>query len=217
VDSVYVRRRRFRRWLGAQFDLDESGGDRLARRFTHGLGALLLIYYLLPVDVFVVVTTWEILLAALVAGWVLEGTRHIYHFELPMIRPYEEHRIASYVFYATALVAAVLLLPLPIAATVILGTALVDPIAGELRGSSRYRALYPAVPFGVYAMLAFVGLGVIGAWPWIWAIPLGLLAAGLALAAEYPKISWLDDDLTMTFVPALVLLGISVFALGRPV
>ena len=214
MEAPVVHHRRFRRWLGQQFGLDEAGGDRIARRITHCLGALLLVYYVLPDGFFVIAPKDVIVLAALAAACLLEGLRHAIGFDLPMIRPYEDRRIASFVFYAIALAGAVLLFPVPIAAAVILGTALVDPIAGELRLSSRHRTWYPGLPFVAYSVLAFVGLSLIGGWPVDWAIPLALVAAAVGLAAEYPKIPWVDDDLAMTFVPALVLYGLGVLALG---
>jgi hypothetical protein len=214
--SAVVERRKFRRWLGSQFGEDAAGGDRIARRFTHGLGSLILIYYLLPVGVFLVVSKEVVLVAAVGAALVLEASRLVVGFDLPMIRPHEEKRVASYAFYAVALGLAVLLFPLPIAAAVVLGTALVDPIIGELRVHPSVRRLYPALPFVVYVALACVGLSWIGAWPLLWAVPLALLAAALAMLVEWPKVLWIDDDLTMTIVPALGLYGVGVLALGLP-
>jgi hypothetical protein len=196
--------------------VDEAVSDRIARRITHCLGALLLIYYVLPAGVFVLVSKEEVLLAALAAAWIMEGARHVFKFDLPMIRPYEERRVASYAFYATALAGAVLLFPLPIAATVILGTSLVDPLAGELRLSHRFGGWYPLLPFVVYAALAVLGLSFLGGWDLRWAAPLAIVAAGIALAVEYPKIPWIDDDLAMTFVPAIALYVVGVIVLGLP-
>ena len=180
------------------------------------MGALLLIYFVLPNNFFLVLPKEDILLLALAAVWVLEGIRLTAHFELPMIRPYEERRVASYAFYGTALVGAVLIFPEPIAAAVILGTALVDPIAGELRRSSSHRNLYPALPYVAYVALAILGLSAIGGWPILWAVPLAALAGIVALAAEYPNVPWIDDDLTMTFVPAIVLYAVGVLVLRLP-
>ncbi len=217
MSTATVHRSRFRRWLGSRFGLDEAGGDRVARRITHGAGALLLLYFVLPEGFFVVLPKWEVLLLALGAVWALEGVRLAVRFELPMLRPYEERRVASYAFYAIALVGAVLLFPEPIAAAVILGTALVDPVAGELRRAGTGRRLYPGVPFVMYTLLACVGLSIIGAWPLPWALPLAGIAAVVALAAEYPKIPWVDDDLSMTFAPAIALYVIGGLALRLPI
>jgi len=210
------RHGRFRQWLGTRFGEDEVWGDRLWRRIVHCLGAGVLVYYLVPDDFFVVAPKVDILLLVLLATLVLEGLRHAAGLELPTIRPYEERQVASFVFYAIALAGAIILFPLPIAATVIFGTAFVDPLAGGLRDSGRYRPAYPALPFGLYVVLALVGLGVIGTWPLVWSLPLAIVAAAVALGVEYPTIPWVDDDLAMTFVPALVLYGVGVVALGLP-
>jgi dolichol kinase len=207
---------RFRRWLGAQFGGDELLGDRLWRRCMHALGAAVLVYFVLPTDFFVVLPKEGVLLAALGAVVVLEVARHTVGLELPTLRPYEQHRVGSYVFYALALVGAILLFPVPVAAAVILGTSLVDPLAGEVRRSTKYRWLYPALPLTVYAMLAFLGLAVVGRWPLPASAVLAVVASPIAIAAEWPKIPWVDDDLMMTFVPALVLYGIGVAVLGLP-
>jgi hypothetical protein len=216
VGTAVGHRSRVRKWLGTRFGVDESGGDRIARRITHGLGAALLIYFVLPAGFFLVLPKEYVLLVALAAVWAVEGLRHLLGFGLPMIRPYEEHRIASYAFYAVALVGAVLLFPEPIAAAVILGTALVDPVAGELRQGRTHRALYPALPFVVYVLLAIIGLALVGAWPLAWAIPLAIGAGVVALVAEFPKIPWIDDDLAMTFAPALLLYLVGTATLHLP-
>lgn len=216
MDLRLHRRGRFRRWLGARFGKDEAWGDRLWRRIVHTVGATVLLYYLVPNNFFVVVPKEDVLLAALAAALVLEGLRHAAGLELPTIRPYEEHRIASFVWYAIAIAGAILLFPPPIAVAVVLGTALVDPLAGGMRENARLRRLYPAVPYAVYTVLAFVGLGPVGGWPFPLALPLALVAAAVGLAAEYPKIPWVDDDLAMTFAPALLLYGLGVLLLHLP-
>ena len=207
---------RFRRWLGARFGGDAVLGDRLWRRFLHLFGAGVLVYFVLPDGFFVVLPKEVVLLLALAAVLVLEGLRHVAGLELPTVRPYEAHRVGSYVFYAVALVGAVLLFPRPIAAAVVLGTSLVDPLAGELRGAPRLSRLYPAVPLVAYAVLAWVGLALVGDWPALPALGLAVLLAPIAVAVERPKLPWVDDDLAMTFVPALVLYGLGVVVLGLP-
>jgi hypothetical protein len=182
----------------------------------HALGAAVLIYYPLPENFFVVAPKWVVLLAALAALVVLELLRHTAGLELPTIRPYESHRVASFVFYGLALVLAVLLFPVAVGAAVVLGTALVDPLAGELRRASRSLAVTFGVPVAAYTGLATTGLAGVGDWPVVPAVALAAGAALLAVGAERPNWPWVDDDLAMTIVPALFLYVAGVVALGYP-
>jgi hypothetical protein len=210
------RKGRFRTWLGTRLGGDLELGDRIWRRVLHGLCAAVLLYYLLPEAFFVLAPKQVVLLAALVLVLLLEVLRHLAGLELPTIRPYERGRVASFAFFAIALVVAVLLFPLPIAAAVVLGTALVDPLAGELREAHVRRSIAWGVPIGSYALLAFAGLVLIGRWPLVESVLLALLVAPIAVAVERPKYGWVDDDLAMTLVPAVALYAVAVLGLGLP-
>ena len=205
---------RFRRWLGARFGGDFALGDRIWRRTLHGLGAVALVYFAIPTDFFVVLPKEYVLLLALAAVLALEVLRHAAGLELPTIRPYEASRVGSFAAFALAIVAAILLFPEPIACAVVLGAALVDPLAGELRLRPATRGLDVVVPFLAYGALAYLGLVVLGGWPALPSAPLALLAAAIAVAVERPKVWWFDDDLTMTLIPALALYLVGVVALG---
>ncbi len=205
-----------RAWLARTLGTDEAHADRLYRRVVHGAGVLVLLYYLLPAGVFVVVPNWGVLVIALAVAVVLDALRLAAGLELPTIRDYEAHRPASFVFYATALVGALLLLPEPIGAAVILGTALVDPLAGELRGRAVGRAVRWGVPIVVYGVLAFGALTLVGRWPWATAGALAAAAGVVAVVAERVRLYGLDDDLTMTAAPAVLLYGVGVVLLGLP-
>jgi dolichol kinase len=205
---------RFRRWLGRQLGGDAALGDRAWRRILHMLGAIAVVYLVLPNDVFVVAPKEYVLLAALGVALGLELLRHALGLELPTIRSYEERRIGSFAFYAVAIVGALLLFPEPIAAAVVLGCGIVDPLAGEVRRTHWSLPVQLAVPWGVYAVLAFVGMTVIGGWPWLPSVGLAAVAAAVAVAVERPNLLWVDDDLAMMFVPALVLFGLGTIALG---
>jgi hypothetical protein len=208
---------RFRAWLGRALGGDEELGDRIWRRVLHGLGAFVLVYFALPTGFFVVVPKEYVLLAALTAVLLLEVGRHVAGLQLPTLRPYEEHRIASFAFFAVALTGAVLLFPLPIAAAVVLGVAMVDPLVGELRLRRMPVVRRWLIGGTVYVGLALLGLWLLGGWPFLPSLALALPAALLALAAEHPKMPWVDDDLAMTFVPALFLYAAGRFLLGLPV
>ncbi len=206
----------FRRRLALAFGQDESVGDALWRRLVHGAGAFVLVYFVLPNDFFVLLPKEAVLLLALAAVVVIEVLRLGFGLEVPTLRDYEAHRLASYVFYSVGLVVAVLLLPEGLACAVVLGTALVDPLAGELRAAPVGRFVGLGVPVAAYAALAVVALWAVGRWPVLDALALGLAAAVLAVAVERWRFRWLDDDLTMTLAPAALLYGVGVLALGLP-
>jgi hypothetical protein len=208
------RHGRFRRWLGARLGGDEARGDSAWRRILHGLGASAVVYYAIPTGFFFGVPKLWILLAALAVVLLLETLRHAVGLQLPTLREYEAHRIGSYALYSIALVVALLLFPEPIGAAVILGTAIVDPVAGELRASRTRRSWSPALPFALYAALAFAGLAGIGRWPLLDSVGLAVLAGGLAVVVEGPTIRWMDDDLAMVIVPGIALYLVAFFALG---
>ncbi|MGI0071784.1 MAG: hypothetical protein ACRECT_06945 [Thermoplasmata archaeon] len=205
---------KFRGWLGARLGGDFELGDRAWRRLLHALGAAALLYYVLPTDFFLIAPKEDILILVLVAVLVLEGLRHAVGLELPTIRPYEEGRVGSFAVFGLAIVIAILVFPLAIASAVVLGTALVDPLAGELRRDPKYRRVDLGAPFGAYAGLAYVGLVGFGGWPAGPSIAWALVAGAIAVAVERPKVWWYDDDFAMVLVPAVVLYVIGVLALG---
>ncbi|MCI4321594.1 MAG: hypothetical protein L3K18_06075 [Thermoplasmata archaeon] len=199
---------RLRRWLGARFGGDFEVGDRIYRRILHAAGAFAIVYLLVPANVLVVVSTSTVLLLALAVILLLEGLRHWAGWELPTIRSYEQRRVGSYVYYAVALTLALLLFPRPIAAAVVLGTALVDPLLGELRLRTRDVLRVTTPGFLVYFLLAFVALQTFGGGREPATAGLALLAGALAVAAEWPSWGMVDDDLAMTLVPGAVLTAI---------
>src|SRR5579875_126617 len=201
---------RFRRWLGRRLGGDEALGDRAWRRILHGLGAGAIAYYLLPTELIGGFSKLDLLLVLLVGVLLLEGLRLGGRLELPTVRPYERRRLASFAFFAISLTLALLLFPVPIGAATILGASWVDPLAGELRGSPRYRPSYPVVPGLVYTALATSMLVAASPVAVPWALGAGAGMAVVALAAEYPKSRWIDDDLAMTLLPAAAVWGVAV-------
>jgi hypothetical protein len=199
-----------RRWIGRQAGGDEALGERIWRRLVHLTGLLALLYYVVPGDFFVVVTTREIVYALVVLVVLIELARHTIGLEVPSLRPYEEHRIASYTYYGLAIAAVLLFFPVPIGAVAICGTATIDPLIGELRGSSRFRSWYPTLPAIAYAGMAIVGFRLLTTWSIVEVLALGVMAMAVAILAERPRYRWMDDDLAMTLAPALVVLGLAI-------
>jgi hypothetical protein len=195
---------RFATWLGDRLGGDAALGERAWRRILHAAGVFVLLYFVLPSDFFVVLSTTAVLLLMLAAVIVLEVVRHLRRFEMGLIRPYEERRVGSYVWYAIALTVAVLAFPPPIATVVVLGVAFVDPLVGELRLQDRWRRLVPGVPIVTYTLLGAAGLAFGFGWAVIAAFGVAFVLAVVAVTAEQWRIPGVDDDLTMTLVPGVV-------------
>ncbi len=199
---------RFRTWLGRRFGGDAELGDRVWRRILHGLGAGALLYYVLPPRFFLVLSTQEVLLLAFAAIIVLEVLRLFAGLEMPTIRSYEEGRIASYTFYALALDVAILLFPFPIATVVVLGTAFVDPLIGELRLRPSRKWTYPGLPLLLYVALGTIALVAAFRWSWVPALAITLVCGAVGVAVERSKVVLIDDDIAMTLVPGVLFLGV---------
>ena len=207
---------RLRRWLGVRLGGDAAHGDRVWRRILHASGAFVLIYYPFPSPFLGFVPKLGILLAALATLFVLEFLRHAAALEIPALREYERGRPASFVFYGIALVVAVVFLPVPIGAACVLGTSLVDPLIGELRGSPRWARAYPLGAYAAWVGLGVLGMAGFGRWPLLASLGLAAVGGAAAIAVERPKLAWMDDDLAMTFVPAAILGVVGVALLGLP-
>ena len=178
--------------------------------------AAVLLYFVLPSRFFILLETRDVLLLALVGVLGIEAVRLLGAVEVPTIREYERRRVASYAWYGVALVAAVLLFPETVAIAVVLGTAFVDPVIGELRRTpATFRRAYPWLPLALYAILAYPAL-VLGGWGSLRAAASALIAAVVAVAVERPKIGLVDDDLAMTLLPAVTLVAIGLLGAGAP-
>lgn len=208
---------RVRAWIGARAG-DPSAGDRILRRMFHAAGALVLLVYVLPPNFFVVLPTRDVLLLALAAILLLEAARLARGVELPMLRPWEvdARRPGSYVYFAVALVVAVLWLPPALGAAVVLGGAWADPLAGILRGRGVRPWLSLAGPALFYAALAAGALRWIGHWTVPAALGAGLSAGVVGALVEGPRWRWLDDDLLVVLVPAVLLAALVALWPGLP-
>jgi hypothetical protein len=214
------REGRFRGWLGRRFGGDVALGERIWRRCLHLFAALVLLYYFVPPGYFRILPNPAVLLLALLVILVLELMRWKAGLELPTIRPFEVGRVASFAYFAVAVVAAVLFFPKPVAVAVVLGTALIDPLIGEMRLRREAMRAYPSAPIAAYALIGFVALRWVGNWSYPSAAVVAALAGVLAVGVERVRYRHLDDDLTMTLVPGvvltvLVLVAPGVTALGR--
>ncbi|MEE9236260.1 MAG: hypothetical protein V3U52_00500 [Thermoplasmata archaeon] len=169
------------------------------RRTFHLVSPVFLVYYLLPEDLwvgfpkpFLAFILWSATLA-------IETLRLVFEVDIIGIREYERGQISAYFWGGTALVLGLILFPPPLVVVSMFGMAWVDPICAW----SRERVGYPLVPLLVYALIAFSGLWFLTDFPLGDLLILSLFATGVAIAAEYPTMTYVDDDFTMLMVPLL--------------
>lgn len=169
----------------------------LFRRSLHVASPVFLVYYVLADDLWIGFP--KPLLAVLLWGvtLVIEALRLTLHVDIVGIREYERGQISAYFWGGTALLLGLLFFPAPFVVVAMFGMAWVDPLCAW----SRERRLYPHVPLLAYGALATVGLVLLADRGPLGTLLLALAATGLALAAEYPTIRYVDDDFTMLMVP----------------
>jgi hypothetical protein len=169
----------------------------LARRVVHLSAPAFLVYYFLPSPLWEGGPTPQVaLLAALAVTMSFELARLLIGFRVPGMRSYERDQISAGAWAGIALTVAFLFFPFELAAPVIIGMAIVDPVIGRLRRTG----WYPWLPYLLHLAIMVSVLGVL--------LPLDLrtvLAAAatsaLALVAEGYKTRYVDDDFLMIVVP----------------
>lgn len=177
------------------------------RRIFHTFASSFLAVYLLPATPEFTVIKAAVMVAALILAVLLEFRRvrgrldHTYFFGL---RPYEKARPASYLYFGTGLVVLFLAFPQQIALPCILCVCFMDPAIGELRYRFTQSTAY-LVAFLI--SLFFFVLTWSQASPAV-LLPVAFLGAAAAVLGERLKLRWLDDDLLIQLLPALLIAGL---------
>jgi hypothetical protein len=174
------------------------------RKAIHLAYPIALVYYWLPPDTYIGVGKEYIVVAVLVALFVIEAIRLVTKFKMPLIREYERLRIGAYALGSLGIGIALLFFPLPVAAVAVCGMAWVDPLCHSTKESGGY----PVVPILVYFDLAVFFFLFANYQPFN-AILYGAVGAIVAMVSEAPQIKMIDDDFIMTVVPLIVLGALS--------
>lgn len=176
------------------------------RRFLHCLMAFAPAYYLLPVDLPILeVRRWILLIVFILAVVLVESIRLLRGWTFFGLRPHERGQIASFVWAAAGVTAALWLFREDVATAAIIGWALVDPLAGELRSRSQRLSVTVVVPLMVYAALAAPALY---SWETLSLPSVALVSAVgaiVAVAVERQKVRYVDDDFLMVVLPCLAM------------
>jgi hypothetical protein len=175
---------------------------RLFRRGVHCLIALAPMYYLLPDDLPLIgLRRWVLLIAFFFGIAAFEAFRLRKGIVVMGLRPHEKTSIASFVWAAAGITAALWLLPRDIASAALVGMAFADPLAGELRGARRQTVL----PGLVYIGLAVAALLVFEHRTSGMVVALSVLGAVSAVLSERVRIPHVDDDFVMIVVPGALM------------
>jgi len=176
----------------------------IKRRLLHFAGSLFIGYYLIPEFLpYSIHKTW-ILIAILLLVGTIELYRS-YSFKIhkiePLLREYERIRPASYGYFSLGAIILLAYFPQYIAIPIILSAAICDPLMGIMRRQKKKRIGFIIGFFISFIFFYFCWLDTIF---WI-NIAASLLGAATVIFAERASNLWLDDDLLMQIIPAIVL------------
>jgi dolichol kinase len=184
--------------------------DVAIRRIIHCLLALAPVYYLLPVDLPMLgVRRWVLLIAFIAIIALIEAIRLPKGIMIMGLRPHEKNQIASFVWAAAGITAALWFFPHDIATVVILGMAFVDPLSGELRshGVGTWRNIGASLLayFGICLTILFLANDRL--------LPALLVMAAvgtvIAVGSEQFKSVYVDDDFLMVCAPGLAMTALA--------
>lgn len=166
------------------------------------------LYYLLPEHLAFGMPRWSLLVIFLGSIIAFESYRHLKGFMFIGLRPHEKHQIASFVWAAAGIALVLWAFPPDIASAALVGMAIVDPLAGEMR--SRGFGDKNGVIVSLAAYLALCGgvLLLANARSAVEMVVMCPAAALIAVASERVKVTCMDDDFLMSVLPAAAMTGL---------
>ncbi len=172
--------------------------------------ALAPLYYALPVNLpFLGIHRWSVVVAFFTVIMVFEVVRLWKGITFMGLRPHEKEQIASFAWAAAGITAVLWLCPHDIATAALIGMALVDPLAGELRMSGVRDGVTLPSTLVVYFVICIVSLLAWEVRPALESLLLSVVAAFLAVGSERIKTRYIDDDFLMSVVPAAAMTGLA--------
>lgn len=178
--------------------------EALVRRGVHALIGLAPLYYLLPVEIDPLgVRRWVLLVAFLCAIIVFESVRLAKGWKLFGLRPHETKQIASFVWAAAGITATLWLFPVEVATAALVGMALVDPLAGVLRGAGVHDRTTLSSCLLAYFVIALPALALLGDLAFLESMVVAAVGAALAIPSEWFDVPYVDDDFLMLIIPAI--------------
>ncbi len=187
------------------------------RRGFHLTSPVWLIWYWMPPNAWVGVQKEFVLLFFLCGALLIEAARLIFRFPIPGLRDYETDRLSAYAWGSIGLATGLFFFPGELVIPTFWGMAWIDPLCAYAKKKGRY----PHLPLAAYFGLAVLILTFVVPLAPYQTTPLvgpsasarialyALVAAGLAILAEYPNWRWVDDDFLMHIIPLLGLAALS--------
>ena len=182
----------------------------MVRRGMHALIALTPLYFALPVELSVEpLRRWMLLMGFFIGVCVFEVFRLWKGVTFLGLRPHEKYQIASFAWAAAGVTLLLWLFPEDIASGALVAMALVDPLAGELRGSKIKDTVTVPVALAAYFALFFVISAFMGDRGLVVYMALAAVGSVVAVPSERFKVRYVDDDFLMLVLPALAMTGLS--------
>ncbi len=184
--------------------------DVLVRRGMHALIALAPLYFALPVELPVEpLRRWMLLMGFFVGVVIFEVVRLWKGVTFLGLRPHERNQIASFAWAAAGVTLLLWLFPEDIASGALVAMALVDPLAGEMRGLKKKDTVIVPVSIFTYFVLCLVVSAFVGERELGFYVLLAIVGSAVAIPSERFKVKYVDDDFLMLVLPALAMTGLS--------
>jgi len=180
------------------------------RRLAHVSGSAIISYYMLPDEGWIGLTKKLVVIFSVLLIIAVDVRRiRRRDIKISCLRDYEERRIGGYVYFGMGSAILLLFFPQQISIPCIVSTSLADPLAGEMRKLG-------LIPASVSSMLLsfFIFFSTWLSSPI--ALQIAVLGALSTTASEFVKSRYIDDDLLMQIVPA-ILMYIVYFYLGKEI
>ncbi|KAA0007547.1 MAG: dolichol kinase [Thermoplasmata archaeon] len=180
------------------------------RRLAHVSGSAIISYYMLPDEGWIGLTKKLVVIFSVLLIIAVDVRRiRRRDIKISCLRDYEERRVGGYVYFGMGSAILLLFFPQQISIPCIVSTSLADPLAGEMRKLG-------LIPASVSSMLLsfFIFFSTWLSSPI--ALQIAVLGALSTTASEFVKSRYIDDDLLMQIVPA-ILMYIVYFYLGKEI
>jgi dolichol kinase len=189
--------------------MEEEIFVRWYRRAVHAFGASFLVYYLVPSTMNSIKISIVIILISIFG--LIEVTRIKKLINLFGIRDYEANRFGSYIYFGIGTAILLIFFPQQIAIPSILCGAYADPAVGEMRRRFGGRRAYLLMFLLSFALFFIVWHS--APFPSFFLIP--AIGEVGAMVGEMENFRWIDDDLLIQLIPAILIGIIYVIASSR--